>query len=71
MPFNNYFNFKRFSQLFKQDLLINRTKYGLTILGLGLITYILGYMFLNGSKISMIKHDYAVFKITPFVLPFL
>ncbi|MBC7846390.1 MAG: hypothetical protein H7Y10_07850 [Flavobacterium sp.] len=62
MLFNNYFNAKRFSQLFKQDLLINRTKYGITILGLGLITYILGYMFLNSSKVSMIKHDYAVFQ---------
>jgi hypothetical protein len=62
MPFNTYFNAKRFSQLFKQDLLINRTKYGLTILGLGLITYILGYMFLNSSKVNMIKHDYAVFQ---------
>lgn len=56
------FNIKRFSHLLKQDLLINKTKYGLTILGLGLITYILGYMFLNGSKESMIKHDYAVFQ---------
>lgn len=54
------FNIKRFSNLLKQDLLINKTKYGLTILGLGLITYILGYMFLNSSKSSMIKHDYAV-----------
>lgn len=62
MSFNTYFNAKRFIQLFKQDLLINRTKYGLTILGLGLITYILGYMFLNSSKVSMIKHDYAVFQ---------
>jgi hypothetical protein len=62
MPFNNYFNLNRFTLLLKQDLLINRTKYGLTILGLGLITYILGYMFLNSSKVSMIKHDYAVFQ---------
>jgi len=62
MSFNNYFNTKRFSRLLKQDLLINRTKYGLTILGLGLITYILGYMFLNSSKGNMIKHDYAVFQ---------
>ena len=54
------FNIKRFSNLLKQDLLINKTKYGLAILGLGLITYILGYMFLNSSKSSMIKHDYAV-----------
>ncbi|HQK40763.1 MAG TPA: hypothetical protein PLO52_11695 [Flavobacterium alvei] len=62
MPFSNYFNIKRFGRLFRQDLLINKTKYGLTILGLGLITYILGYMFLNSSKESMIKHDYAVFQ---------
>lgn len=62
MPFNNHFNIKRFSYLLKQDLLINKTKYGLTILGLGLITYILGYMFLKSSMVSMIKHDYAVFQ---------
>ena len=62
MPFNTYFNLKRFTLLLKQDLLINRTKYGITILGLGLITYILGYIFLNSSKVSMIKHDYAVFQ---------
>lgn len=62
MSFNNYFNLKRFSRLLQQDLLINKTKYGLTILGLGLITYILSYMFLNSSKESMIKHNYAVFQ---------
>jgi hypothetical protein len=62
MSFNNYFNLKRFSNLLKQDLLINKTKYGLTILGLGLITYILGYMFLKSGMVSMIKHDYAVFQ---------
>lgn len=62
MSFNNHFNLKRFVRLFHQDLLINKTKYGLTILGLGLITYLLSYMFLNSSKVSMIKHDYAVFQ---------
>lgn len=62
MLLNNHFNLKRFSRLLQQDLLVNKTKYGLTILGLGLITYILGYIFLNGSKVSMIKHDYAVFQ---------
>ena len=62
MPFSNHFNIKRFGRLFRQDLLINKTKYGLTIIGLGLITYILGYMFLNSSKESMIKHDYSVFQ---------
>ncbi len=60
MPFNNYFNLNRFSRLFQQDLLINRTKYGLTIIGLGLITYVFCYMFLNGSKDNMIKHDYSI-----------
>jgi hypothetical protein len=60
MPFNNHFNLKRFTLLFKQDLLINKTKYLLGILGLGLITYILCYMFLNGAKDSMIKHDYSI-----------
>lgn len=62
MPFSNHFNIQRFGRLFRQDLLVNKTKYGLTIMGLGLITYILGYMFLNSSKESMIKHDYAVFQ---------
>lgn len=62
MPFNNHFKIKRFSRLLQQDLLVNKTKYGLTILGLGLITYILGYMFLKSSMVSMIKHDYAVFQ---------
>lgn len=62
MPFSNHFNMQRFGRLFRQDLLVNKTKYGLTIMGLGLITYILGYMFLNSSKESMIKHDYAVFQ---------
>nr|WP_315200854.1 hypothetical protein [uncultured Flavobacterium sp.] len=60
MPFNNYFNVKRFSRLFQQDLLINKTKYLLTIIGLGLVTYLLCYNFLNGSKDSMIKHDYSI-----------
>lgn len=60
MPFNNHFNIKRFSRLFRQDLLINKTKYLLTIIGLGLITYVLCYMFLNGSKDSMVKHNYSI-----------
>lgn len=58
MSFNNYFNFKRFSCLLKQDLLINKTKYLLIILGLGLVTYMLSYWFLNSQKESMIRYDY-------------
>lgn len=60
MPFNNHFNVKRFSCLLKQDLLINKTKYLLTLVGLGLVAYLLLYMFLNGSKDSMVRHDYSV-----------
>ena len=60
MPFNNYFNVKRFSRLFQQDLLINRTKYFLIVVGLGLVTYLLCYIFLNGSKDGMITNDYSI-----------
>jgi hypothetical protein len=55
MPFNNYFNLNRFSCLLKQDLLINKTKYLLTILGLGLITYLLSYWFLNSHKATLVR----------------
>lgn len=57
MPFNNYFNLKRFTLLLKQDLLINKTRYLLGILGLGLITYVLCYLFFNSVKISMILNE--------------
>lgn len=53
MSFNNYFNFNRFSNLLKQDLLINKTKYLLTVLGLGLVTYLLSYWFLSGNKATL------------------
>lgn len=56
MLLNNYFNIKRFSLLLKQDLLINRTKYLLGILGLGLITYLLSYWFLSSNKYSLIRY---------------
>ncbi len=56
MPFNNHFNFNRFVRLFQQDLLINRTKYLLAILGLGLITYLLTYWFLSSSKGSIMSY---------------
>src|SRR6187402_2411071 len=58
MPFNSYFNFKRFTHLLKQDLLINKTKYLLALLGLGLVTYILSYWFLNSNKENMIRYEY-------------
>ena len=54
MSFNNHFNFNRFVRLFQQDLLINRTKYLLGILGLGLITYLLSYWFLSSNKYSLV-----------------
>lgn len=56
MSFNNHFNFNRFVRLFQQDLLINRTKYLLAILGLGLITYLLTYWFLSSSKSSIMNY---------------
>lgn len=55
MLFNNHFNLKRFVRLFQQDLLINRTKYLLGILGLGVITYLIMYFFLystGGQKLD-------------------
>lgn len=61
MPLNNYFNIKRFSLLLQQDLLINRTKYLLGILGLGLITYLLTYWFLTGSKDNMIRNESNIY----------
>jgi hypothetical protein len=55
MPFNNYFNVKRFTRLLKQDLLINRKKYLLNIVGLVLVTYLLSYWFLSSSKPSLVQ----------------
>lgn len=54
MPFNNHFNFNRFVRLFQQDLLINRTKYFLGILGLGVISYLIMYFFLYSTKGAML-----------------
>ncbi|MGM8361288.1 hypothetical protein ACSV4D_05160 [Flavobacterium sp. ARAG 55.4] len=56
MSFNNHFNFNRFVRLFQQDLLINRTKYLLGVLGLGLITYLLSYWFLSSTKYNLIRN---------------
>jgi len=55
MSFNNHFNLKRFSRLLQQDLLINRKKYLLSIIGLGLVTYLLSYWFLSSSKPSLVQ----------------
>ncbi|RVT77547.1 hypothetical protein EOD40_07020 [Flavobacterium sufflavum] len=60
MPFNNHFNLNRFVRLFQQDLLINRTKYLLAILGLGLITYLLTYWFLSSSKGSIMSYAESI-----------
>jgi uncharacterized membrane protein YciS (DUF1049 family) len=60
MQFNNHFNFGRFARLLKQDLLINKTKYLLTIIGLGLITYLLCYWFLNSAKNGMVQYERRV-----------
>lgn len=56
MSFNNHFNFNRFVRLFQQDLLINRTKYLLGILGLGLISYLLFYWYLSTNKIQIMSY---------------
>jgi len=61
MLLNNYFNIKRFGLLLKQDLLINRTKYLLGILGLGLVTYLLSYWFLSSSKNSIINNLNSIY----------
>ena len=60
MQINNYFNLKRFSRLLKQDLLINKTKYLLTLIGLGLITYLFLYWFLSINKVNMSENEYAI-----------
>lgn len=60
MSFNTYFNLNRFARLFQQDMLVNRSKYLLTLAGLGLVTYFLCYWFLASCKDNMIKHDYSV-----------
>lgn len=69
MPFNNYFNLKRFSRLFQQDLLINKTKYLLSLVGLGFVTYLLSYWFLDSNKNDLIlnKHSINEYYMTCFV----
>lgn len=57
MTLNNYFNIKRFSLLLQQDLLINRTKYLLGILGLGVISYLIMYFFLYSTKGQVLTPD--------------
>lgn len=56
MPLNNYFKFSRFARLFQQDLLINRTKYLLTLIGLGLIAYLLCCWFLSSNKATLVRY---------------
>lgn len=60
MSFNNYFNLKRFSRLLKQDLLFNGTKYLLTIVGLGLVSYLFLYWFLNSNKNFLIQNNDSI-----------
>lgn len=67
MPFNNYFNLNRFARLLKQDLLINRTKYLLGILGLGLITYLLCYWILSANKWNLFQGSVNNYYMTCFV----
>ena len=50
MPLNNYFNLKRFALLLRQDLLINRTRYLLGLVILGLVVYIFSYLELIGKQ---------------------
>lgn len=56
MPFNNYFNLNRFARLLKQDLLINKTKYLLGILAIGLIAYVFLYYKFNLEKNMILEH---------------
>lgn len=56
MQINNYFNWARFSRLFKQDLLINKTKYFLAILVVGLIAYVFSYYRLNLAQDMILKY---------------
>ncbi len=60
MSLNNYFNWKRFTRLLKQDLLINKTKYLLGTIGLGFITYLLTYWFLSSNKIHLVHYIYSI-----------
>jgi len=57
MEFNKHFNLKRFVRLFLQDLLINRTKYILGIVGLGVISYLIMYFFLNTTNGQMLNPE--------------
>ena len=50
MLLNNYFHLNRFARLLKQDLLINRTKYLLAIIGFVLVSYLIFYWYLNAKK---------------------
>lgn len=54
MQTNNYFNLKRFALLLKQDLLVNRTKYLLTIVILGLLVFMFSYSLLNGNQSNIL-----------------
>ncbi|HJR99855.1 MAG TPA: hypothetical protein VJ780_02865 [Flavobacterium sp.] len=60
MSFNNHFNFNRFVRLFQQDLLINRTKYLLGIIGLGLVSYLLFYWYLSTNKNQIMSYAESI-----------
>lgn len=56
MSLNNYFNLKRFALLLKQDLLLNRTKYLLAIVILGLLVFIFSYIELNKDQSNILAY---------------
>lgn len=56
MPLNNYFNLKRFALLLKQDLLINRTRYLLGLVILGLVVYIFSYLQLMSNQRNILLY---------------
>lgn len=56
MPLNNYFSLKRFVLLLKQDLLINRTRYLLGLVILGLVVYICSYLQLMSNQKNILLY---------------
>ncbi len=63
MKFNNYLNINRFRLLFRQDWLINKKKYGLTLIGLGLTTYLLLFWKLSTSKVLILRDEFQIYSI--------
>jgi hypothetical protein len=56
MQTNNFFNFNRFILLLKQDLLINKIKYLLAVLILGLLVFIYSFHILNINQSNILTY---------------